>query len=660
MTAANCALTPGNVFPDSRSFGDKGYLSNEMNSFKVQLITRSHHAAAAGQAVTAQAGDCPLTSSSQIAPPQPCQLCGQCIVSRIIAAQSHSCLIRTHVNFTPAVLVWTHLNGRPWEEGVYHRILDKLVSCRSEEVAYVAALTWPAGGLIDKVKYRPAMYRVYKGGLDEEGEREVLTAMLREEHDYGVTGLYTEHLLKLRWNLNKNYMPNFMQDTEITYLESGGLPGWYIRRHGFTHRICGLVSPYEVYFNYEIKEEIKDKLLAPCWSKEVCEAAMLLYISLNIFIAGGHFNEQQFKDILEIIEERKNKFFTPEQNQLISFYLGKQRQVKYQMLKKFINHILFIDKNLYEKEIRYKHKVISEITDRIERYINNGIIIKDLFFYGRFISNFILELANKKPDCIYKFMGDNQDDLTIKDILANINIIKREEPFINNLNYNFNDKCSSEEYFKTVFSVLRRIKYLGIDRDDYMSYIKELVCKTAKEIIEIESKDNFNKDLIRMFYSCFLDRSKIFGIDQFNEINHIGLAIYYGICNDWKNDADDLFNLKFNNELCKIYNRISKRMRAIFHSHGYNSNKNTIGKLEYMMNIIEYKNFSREDELDIIKSYLAELLLDLFNINKDNKNLIYNIRTLMIDKCKHIQDNYLKENILNILNIERRSTGYII
>jgi len=79
-----------------------------------------------------------------------------------------------------------------------------------------------------------------------------------------VAGLYTEHLLKLRWNLNKNYMPNFMQDTEITYLESGDLPGWYIRRHGFTHRICGLVSPYEVYFNYEIKEEIKDKLLAPC------------------------------------------------------------------------------------------------------------------------------------------------------------------------------------------------------------------------------------------------------------------------------------------------------------------------------------------------------------------------------------------------------------
>jgi len=68
---------------------------------------------------------------------------------------------------------------------------------------------------------------------------------------------------------------------------------------------------------------------------------MLLYISLNRFIAGGHFNEQQFKDILEIIEERKNKFFTPEQNQLTTFYLGKQRQVEYQMLKNLSTLFVF-------------------------------------------------------------------------------------------------------------------------------------------------------------------------------------------------------------------------------------------------------------------------------------------------------------------------------
>ena len=72
-------LTPGNVKPVPRLarrlfFGDKGYLSRALRDelwrmFNVQLITgiRANIAdAAAGQAVTAQAGDRPLTSSSQI------------------------------------------------------------------------------------------------------------------------------------------------------------------------------------------------------------------------------------------------------------------------------------------------------------------------------------------------------------------------------------------------------------------------------------------------------------------------------------------------------------------------------------------------------------------------------------------------------------------
>jgi len=557
----------------------------------------------------------------------------------------------------PAVLVWTHINDRPWEEGVYHRILDKLLLCRSDEVAYVAALTWPARGLIDKVKYRPAIYRVYKGGLDEEGEREVLTAMLREEHDYGATGLYPEYLLKLRWNLNKNYIPNYIQDIEITYLED--LAGEYIRRHGFTHRICGLVSPYKVALYNEIKEEIKGKLLAPYWSEEVREAAMLLYISLNRFIVGERFNEK-FKEILAIIEEKKNNVFTPEQNQLIAFCLGTERQVEYKILKKFINHILVIDKNVYDKEIHDKYELKSEIINRIERYIDNGIKIEDLFIYCRFISNFILELANKKVEYIYKFIGEIQDNLIITDILNSINIIIKEEFFINNLKYNFNDKYSYEEYFKTMLAVLRRIKWLGIDRDDYPSRIKELAYKIVEEGIEIKSRYYFNQDLIKIFYSCFSDRSKFFDIYKFNEISHIGLAIYYGICDDWKKGAEELFNLKFKNNFYELYDKISERMRAIFLSYGYNSNKNTIGKLEYIMNIIEYKNLSREDELYIVENYLEELLFDILNSNKNNKDLIYKIRDLMIKKYKYIQDYRLKENVLNILNIDTKSKGYII
>ena len=129
MTAANCSISclplvmlmtiprlARRLF--GKLFGDKGYLSRALRDelwrmFNVQLITgiRANIAdAAAGQAVTAQAGDRPLTSSSQIEHSQPCQLCGQRIVrancvlpsAKEAVAQS-SCLgqlIRTHVTLT--------------------------------------------------------------------------------------------------------------------------------------------------------------------------------------------------------------------------------------------------------------------------------------------------------------------------------------------------------------------------------------------------------------------------------------------------------------------------------------------------------------------------------------------------------------------------------
>jgi len=38
-----------------------------------------------------------------------------------------------------AILVWTCMNDRPWEEEVYHRWLDSLLAAGSKEAAYLAA-----------------------------------------------------------------------------------------------------------------------------------------------------------------------------------------------------------------------------------------------------------------------------------------------------------------------------------------------------------------------------------------------------------------------------------------------------------------------------------------------------------------------------------------
>ena len=38
-----------------------------------------------------------------------------------------------------AILVWTCMNDRPWEEEIYHRWLDSLLAAGSKEAAYLAA-----------------------------------------------------------------------------------------------------------------------------------------------------------------------------------------------------------------------------------------------------------------------------------------------------------------------------------------------------------------------------------------------------------------------------------------------------------------------------------------------------------------------------------------
>jgi hypothetical protein len=78
-----------------------------------------------------------------------------------------------------AVLVWTCMNDQPWPEEVYHDWLDKLLAAGSAEAAYLAASLWPAHDLMAKVTYRPAGWLVYRGQLDAEAERLILTEMLK-------------------------------------------------------------------------------------------------------------------------------------------------------------------------------------------------------------------------------------------------------------------------------------------------------------------------------------------------------------------------------------------------------------------------------------------------------------------------------------------------
>jgi len=162
-----------------------------------------------------------------------------------------------------AVLVWTCMNGEPWPEEVYHRWLDSLLAAGSAEAAYLAASLWPADGLMQKVTYRPAGWWVYWGQLDAEAERVILTEMLRGE-DGLMPSLYGP--------FEYDDVPNPEQ-----------LPEEYIKRHGFTHPICGLVEPRAfiwLLIRYgNVRNRIQEALAAPSWSEGVIGAAMRLYLS---------------------------------------------------------------------------------------------------------------------------------------------------------------------------------------------------------------------------------------------------------------------------------------------------------------------------------------------------------------------------------------------
>jgi len=162
-----------------------------------------------------------------------------------------------------AILAWTCMNDQPWPESVYHCWLDELLADGSAEAAYLAANLWPAHNLMEKVTYRPARWLVYRGQLDAEAERLILTEMLK-----GASGPRT------------SLYGSFEYD-DATYPEL--LPEQYIFRHGFTHPICGLVGPIGFKSDSYLKKRIQEALAAPSWSEGVKDAAMLLYLSLKAF-----------------------------------------------------------------------------------------------------------------------------------------------------------------------------------------------------------------------------------------------------------------------------------------------------------------------------------------------------------------------------------------
>ena len=534
-----------------------------------------------------------------------------------------------------AILVWTCMNDRPWSEEVYHRWLDRLLAAGSAEAAYLAASLWPAHDLMAKVTYRPAGWLVYRGQLDAQAERLILTEMLKGE--YGPrTSLYG----------------SFGYDDVRSPQK---LPKQYIEMHGFTHPICGLVEPIELERDSGLKKRIQEVLAAPSWPEGVKGAAMLLYLSLKAF------NELStpLKEVLSTLEQNLFKFDERHIN-IINFHTGKTEKIDYNLLKYYINYLI-ISYNKAINEGSLSIKIFS-------KYMSIGLKANDIFYIGRYLKYIIFCLMLKEKEKVELWFEKQGGDLRIKDILLARYMTERT-------NYvTIEKELKTEQVEKKMEDIYGKIKYFDKIRlciDQVRIYFEPggdsyKICDFIYDILKREVKINFNcnfkEDYEKIMRSWHPNRKSFVAVaeDMFLNSNHIGLYLYYNVLKEWRNTTVD-FRYYINGEKeVGLYLYTRKKIIENLYIH-------TIDNIEIRLNLylnkIENNNFPCEK----IK---YKFIKDLINIIKNNYNTISNFfkdksklimaRKIILSNIDLLGDEFRNSRSIELLGIDNKSKNMII
>jgi hypothetical protein len=530
-----------------------------------------------------------------------------------------------------AVLVWTCMNDRPWPEGIYHRWLDELLAAGSAEAAYLAASLWPAHDLMAKVRYRPAGWLVYRGQLDAEAERLILTEMLMGE--YGPrTSLYG----------------SFEYDNVLFPI---ALPIQYIQRHGFTHPICGLVKPLQLEWNRDLWNRIQEALVAPSWSEGVKGAAMLLYLSLKR-CAG---NSKNIKEFFNILEQNLFKLDNRHIN-IINFHTDKIEKIDYDLIKGYINYLIILYNQTNNEDLLIK---------MLSKYISIGLKTKDIFYIGKEFKNIIVNLMPKEREKLESWLKKQADDPRIKDLLLAKYLSRR-------IYHNYmvvNELLQTYQVEEKIESIYGKIKYfdkisllISQARIYFSIYNLSQICDFINDILKREKKVyftyKFKEDYEKIIYSCHLNKKSVFERQMFLKSSHIGLYLYYGILNKWEKIIFH-FNKNKKNKI-KLYLRT--RDEIIKNLHIYAKNNIEI-KLNLYLNKIGGNNLPCEE----IK---YELIVELIDIIKNNyakiseyfkdENKIKLARKVILSNIELIKDELRDLRLIELLGIDNKSKSMIM
>ena len=534
-----------------------------------------------------------------------------------------------------AVLVWTYMNDRPWEEEVYHRWLDTLLAAGSAEAAYLAASLWPAHDLMAKVAYRPAGWLVYRGQLDAEAERLILTEMLKGEFGPRVS---------LYGSFEYDDAPNPKE-----------LPKQYIDRHGFTHPICGLVWPRELERDSGLKERIQEALAAPSWSEGTKGAAMLLYLLLKRFEIK--INEQDMLNILE-----KNLFKLDERHiNIINFHTDKIEKIDYDLIKDYINYLII----LYDQIIDYdilSMKVLG-------KYISIGLKTNDILYIGKSFKNIIFNLMLKEKEKVESWLENNLDDLRIRDVLIALYMSDR-------INYgglftiNIKKELKTEHLEKEVEDICGKIRYF--DKINFLIYKAKIyfnknwdpykICGFIEDILKRELKIDFSydfkEDYKKIIYSWHPNRNFFYEKNIFSSSNHIGLYLYYEILNGWRR-IDLIDHIKKEKEINLYLNIKNKIIKNLY---GQISSNIEI-KISSYLNKIENNNLPCEE----IKNKLIIELIDIIENNydkilecfKDINNLKL-VKKVILSNIDLFRDKLKNSRLIALFGVDYKSKNTII
>ena len=530
-----------------------------------------------------------------------------------------------------AVLVWTCMNDRPWPEGIYHRWLDELLAAGSAEAAYLAASLWPAHDLMAKVTYRPAGWLVYRGQLDAEAERLILTEMLMGE--YGPrTSLYG----------------SFEYDNVLFPI---ALPIQYIQRHGFTHPICGLVKPLQLEWNRDLWNRIQEALVAPSWSEGVKGAAMLLYLSLQR-CASDSATMKEFFNIL-----KRNLFKLDDRHiNIINFHTDKIEKIDYDLIKGYINYLIILYNQTNNEGLLIK---------MLSKYISIGLKTKDIFYIGKEFKNIIVNLMPKEREKLESWLKKQADDPRIKDLLLAKYLSRR-------IYHNYmvvNELLQTYQVEEKIESIYGKIKYfdkisllISQARIYFSIYNLSQICDFINDILKREKKVDFTykfkEDYEKIIYSCHLNKKSVFERQMFLKSSHIGLYLYYGILNKWEKIIFH-FNKNKKNKI-KLYLRT--RDEIIKNLHIYAKNNIEI-KLNLHLNKIGGNNLPCEE----IK---YELIVELIDIIKNNyakiseyfkdENKIKLARKVILSNIELIKDELRDLRLIELLGIDNKSKSMIM